>query len=160
MEKMAQKILSSGIEFPAVAIIFFATSLFCYFIMIRWICGALIIRKKKLSRKERKQREDELWNRTRKQQMHAFGKWLLFLSYKNDESISRFLFYLLGALNYIYLLINALFLIIWIAGFFSNTVQVWCLACFYLKVIIIDYPLVGLISILFLLRNGFKKFHI
>lgn len=133
--------------FPSCVIFFFLTSIGIYFLFVRGLLASCIIKKKKMTKKERKLRQKQAWNRSKKETLKAFGKWILCKGYTDEQKgffYKPFVFY-----NYIYLVVTIGYLILWFAAFAIEPLRVWCVIIAIAKLNVLDYPLLLVLGILF-----------
>ncbi|WP_169009422.1 hypothetical protein [Faecalispora jeddahensis] len=157
MSLYTQSVIDSGLTFPSCIGVFLFVSLPTYFYLIRGNIAGFIIKEKKLTKKERKQKFETEWNYSTKEKLKAFTKWMLCLTYLSEQK-SR-LYPLFIVLNYIYLGVIVIYLFMAMIAFHFEFLQVWCIVILYYKIGILDVPIAYALAILFFTgkRSNRKK---
>ena len=133
--------------YPSCIPAFFGISLIVYFFLIRPKLGFYAIKERKLTKKERKAHNEEIWNRSKKETLKIFGKWLLCKTYTEEQKKGRF-FKLFVIFNYFYLGLNAIYLILCLLAIVAEPLRLFCGILADLKNNLIDFPILLLIIIL------------
>lgn len=136
-----------GFTFPSCVIFFFLTSIGIYFLFVRGLLASCIIKEKKMTKKERKLRQEEVWNRSKKETLKAFGKWILCKGYTDEQK--GFFYGPFVVYNYIYIVVIMGYLILWLLAFAIDPLRFWCVVILIGKLNILDYPLFLVLAILF-----------
>ncbi|WP_169007342.1 hypothetical protein [Faecalispora jeddahensis] len=157
MSPYTQAAINPDITFPSCIGIFLFMSLTGYFLAIRGNIAGFIIKEKKLTKKERKQKIEMEWNRSKKDTLKAFVKWLLCLTYSKEQK-GR-LYPLFIVLNYIYLGVIIVYLFLAIFAFYFEFLQIWCIIILIYKIKILDAPIIFALGVLFFTgkRSNRKK---
>ena len=90
------------------------TSLGSYFLFFRRLIHFFLPRVK-LTKKERKAQNKQFRNRTKREHAIAFGRWILFKGYKEEQKNKAF--YLFVAFNYLYLFLVCIYCVLRFAFF-------------------------------------------
>lgn len=136
-------------------IFFLFTSLVVYFMFIRWMLGACVITKIKRTKKERKARQIEIQDRTARDQLRVFIKWILCLCYTKEQKEKRLAYSLFVVLNYIYLVIIVLYWLICLLALLVPQLQIMSIFIVIFKIYICDGPVMIIETILF--YSGYTK---
>ena len=142
----------SGLKFPSCMGWFVFVAFGVYFILIRGNFARFVIKDR--TSKEHKKHIDELFDRTLKEHLIAFGRWILCMGYPDERKKKGYRFFVF--FNYLYLFICALFLIIWILAFFIEGLQILCIKYTLIKMKYIDAPFMVIIAIM-QARHNLKK---
>lgn len=142
--------------FPNCTIFFSLTAIVVYFLFFRGALEDCIIKRLKLTKKERKKIEEEKNNRSKKDLLKIFIRWILCLSYTEEQKGSKITYTIFVLVNYTYLFIFIIFQLTWILAFFYIKLQDFCNVIIDIKLYFFDFPMMVLIMVLFFIPSKLR----
>lgn len=135
-------------------VILFALMLCMYFFFFRVLLRANMVKHRKMTKKERKARDKEVWSRTKKESVKAFVNWILCRCYTQEQKGELYIPFVI--INYVYLIRIALFIVLWIVSAFLPTVRNLQAGIEAMMMAWLDFPVLGL-ETLFVFYSRFHK---
>ena len=139
----------SPFPYPSCILMFYGVSLIVYFFLIRPKLGYCAIKGRKMTKRERKAHNEEMWSRSKKETLKVFGKWMLCKTYTEEQKKGRF-FKLFVIFNHFYLSLNVIYLILCVSAIVIEPLRYYCEILDDLKNNFVDFPVLLLLEILVL----------
>ncbi len=135
--------------FPSCVLFFYLTSAGIYFLFIRGLLASCVIKERRMTKKERKLQQEQRWNRSKKEALAVFGKWILCKTYTDEQKKGGYGLFVIY--NHVYLAVAGGYLILSLLSFVIEPLRFWCIIFTIVKMNILDYPVLLVLGILFVL---------